>query len=423
MVVLCGYLALYPVLAVKLAYRMGKPSLLPLTLPLTWLFAEWLRSWMLTGFPWLSLGYSQLTSPLGGWLPVIGETGLSALLVMITCGAVFALANRQWLAMSVVIIVSVVGGKVLNTVEWATPTGATIQTAMIQGNIKQELRWVPEQDAPTMQAYIDETVPYLGHELIIWPEAAIPKLEALANGYITQLDAVTAQNDSALITGIVNYNFETEAVYNNLIVVGKRLSTDTDGHYRYEHPNRFDKHHLLPIGEFVPFESFLRNLAPIFDLPMSSFNRGDFQQSNLIANGNRIAPAICFEIAFPRQVRANIYPDTDVILTVSNDAWFGRSHGPAQHMQIAQVRAKELGLPVIRSTNNGISGFVNHRGELVAHLPQFERASMDYTIEKVSGTTPYRYFGDGLAWIIFILFGALARYIDRRTSARSANFD
>ena len=92
-------------------------------------------------------------------------------------------------------------------------------------------------------------------------------------------------------------------------------------------------------------------------------------------------------------------------------------------MQIAQVRAKELGLPVIRSTNNGISGFVNHRGELVAQLPQFERASMDYTIEKVSGTTPYRYFGDGLAWIIFILFGALARYIDRRTSARSAIFD
>ncbi|MDM7861209.1 apolipoprotein N-acyltransferase [Alteromonas sp. ASW11-36] len=421
MAALCGYLALYPVIAVRIALKLGDKRWFALYLPISWLLAEWLRSWMLSGFPWLSIGYSQLTSPLAGWIPVIGETGTSALLIMICTGAAMAICKRRWLTVPVIMLVPFAAGYVLNTIAWTKPTGEVISTAMIQGNIKQELRWVPEQDAPTMQAYIDETLPYLGADLIVWPEAAIPKLESLAIDYIRSIDEVAAEQGSALITGIVNYHFESEEVYNNLIAIGKRNAEDTSGHYRYMHNNRFAKHHLLPIGEFVPFESVLRELAPIFDLPMSSFNRGDFQQRNLVANGFNIAPAICFEIAFPRQVLANVYSDTDVLLTVSNDAWFGRSHGPAQHMQIAQVRAKELGLPLIRSTNNGISGFVDHRGKLVAQLPQFERTATQHDVVLVGGITPYRYMGDGAAWIIFILFAGFARLLDRPTSEQMQN--
>ncbi len=416
MVALCSYLAIYPVIALRIALKLGDQRWLALYLPISWLLAEWLRSWMLSGFPWLSLGYSQLTSPLSGWLPVIGETGTSALMVMVCTGAAIAIHRRRWLSVATVLTVPFVAGYVLNSITWTKPTGETITTAMIQGNIKQELRWVPEQDAPTMQAYIDESLPYLGVDLIVWPEAAIPKLESLATDYIRSIDEITASQGSALITGIVNYHYEGEEVYNNLIAIGKREADDTTGHYRYMHNNRFAKHHLLPIGEFVPFESVLREVAPIFDLPMSSFNRGDFQQRNLVANGIKVAPAICFEIAFPRQVLANVYSDTDVLLTVSNDAWFGRSHGPAQHMQIAQVRAKELGLPLIRSTNNGISGFVDHRGNLTAQLPQFERGALQHEVELVNGVTPYRYMGDGAAWLIFISFAGIARLIDRRTS-------
>ena len=154
---------------------------------------------------------------------------------------------------------------------------------------------------------------------------------------------------------------------------------------------------------------------------MSSFTRGDFQQRNLIANGVAIAPAICFEIAFPRQVRANIDSQTQLLLTVSNDAWFGRSHGPAQHMEIAQVRAKEFGLPLIRSTNNGISAFVDHRGEQVLTLPQFELASASYTIPLVSGKTPYLRFGDFPIWLATSLFGLAALWLRKRNQTQVTN--
>jgi apolipoprotein N-acyltransferase len=147
-------------------------------------------------------------------------------------------------------------------------------------------------------------------------------------------------------------------------------------------------------------EDWIRGLAPIFDLPMSSFARGDFQQANLQINGYHFAPALCFEIAFPGQIAANLTSDTDFIITVSNDAWFGHSHGPAQHLQIAQVRAKEFGLPVLRATNNGITAFIDHKGEIQSRLPQFKTGVLTDKIQRVEGMTPYRYFGNSLVWLL-----------------------
>jgi apolipoprotein N-acyltransferase len=212
----------------------------------------------------------------------------------------------------------------------------------------------------------------------------------------------------------VNYNFETKEAYNSLIGLGKKLRYDTSsdeksrGHYRYLHGNRFAKHHLLPIGEFIPLENWIRGLAPIFDLPMSSFSRGDYKQDNLQAKGYYFAPAICFEIAFPRQISANLYYNTDFIITVSNDAWFGGSHGPAQHLEIAQARAKEFGLPVLRSTNNGITAFIDHQGQIQSRLPQFEAAVLSDVIQQVKGYTIYRSFGDWPIWCLSLIMFSLA---------------
>ena len=414
MAALCGYLALFPALAIKLLTRCTTIYFWPMMLPLFWVLAEWLRSWFLSGFPWLSIGYSQIHSPLGGWLPIVGETGVSGLLILMSCSIALAIHHNRWRIAIICALIPMMSGAILNQIEWAKPTGKHISTAMVQGNIKQELRWAPEQDKPTMQIYQQDTQQYLGHDLIVWPEAAIPKLEPLAAEYIGELDQITAQANSSLITGIVNYNYETGQVYNSLITLGSKQRGDKQGHYRYLHNNRFDKHHLLPIGEFVPFEQVLRDLAPIFDLPMSSFTRGDFQQRNLIANGIHIAPALCFEIAFPRQVRANLYDHTQLILTVSNDAWFGHSHGPAQHMEIAQVRAKEMGLPLLRSTNNGISAFVDHRGNISGQLTPFERTSMSQNIALVSGKTPYRQFGDLGIWLITLILAMAGAYAQRK---------
>ncbi|MDC8830543.1 apolipoprotein N-acyltransferase [Alteromonas gilva] len=398
MALLCGYLALFPALSFYLTRRFILRPYWPLALPIIWLFTEWLRSWLLTGFPWLSLGYSQLDSPLAGWLPVIGETGVSLLLMAIAVSVAQATLTKKIRHAVTVTAVIALSGIVLNRVSWVDEE-RSIAIGMAQGNIAQSLRWVPEQDLPTMQTYQDLTQVLWDNDLIIWPEAAVPKLEVLAQDYIKTMDTQATAHNTAIVTGVVNYNFENDEAWNNLIVLGKQQPADDSGHYHYFHANRYAKHHLLPVGEFVPFEDWLRPLAPLFDLPMSSFNRGDFQQQNLTANGLKLAPAICFEIAFPRQVSANLYADTDFIITVSNDAWFGHSHGPAQHLQIARMRAKEFGLPVIRSTNNGISAFVDYRGNIVAQLPQFERAAMSATLTTTIGVTPYRYAGD---WPLYL---------------------
>ena len=393
MALLCGYLSLFPALAFSLTSRFFTVNLWPLALPFFWCLSEWLRSWLLTGFPWLSLGYSQIDSPLSGWAPIIGETGLTALLLiaasLLACNG-FKRATLNGGLISLAIYVS---GWLALQHAWVSPK-QTYSVAMVQGNIPQSLRWVPEQDQPTMDKYLHLTEPLWNSDLIIWPEAAVPKLEPLAQPYLARVNERAFNENTALITGIVNFNWETQEAWNNLIVLGKRTPTATLPDYQYFHNNRFAKHHLLPVGEFVPFEDWLRPLAPLFDLPMSSFARGAYQQANLEANGIHLAPAICFEIAFPRQVAANLYANTDMIITVSNDAWFGRSHGPAQHLEIARMRALEFGRPVLRATNNGISAFIDAKGQITARLPQFEAGSLTAAVTATEGLTPYRQLGD-----------------------------
>jgi apolipoprotein N-acyltransferase len=357
------------------------------------------------------LGYSQIQGPLAGWFPVIGEFGVSGLLVFICTALAISLTAKKWLSSVIVVTVFFISGLALNQYQWAKPSGETARIAMVQGNIEQALRWTPEQDQPTMNKYKKMTADHWDNDVIIWPEAAIPKLEPVAADYLSEIDNLAAHTNTGLITGIVNYNFETREAYNNLIGLGQR-HTDEDnndtprGHYYYFHGNRFAKHHLLPIGEFIPLEDWIRGLAPIFDLPMSSFSRGDYQQANLEVKGYHFAPAICFEIAFPRKISANLYSNTDFIITVSNDAWFGGSHGPAQHLEIAQARAKEFGLPVLRATNNGITAFIDHQGQIQSRLPQFEAAVLSDVIRQVEGYTPYRLFGDWPIWSVsFMLFG------------------
>jgi apolipoprotein N-acyltransferase len=186
-----------------------------------------------------------------------------------------------------------------------------------------------------------------------------------------------------------------------LIALGIDKSVNNHN-YQLNHSKRYSKHHLLPIGEFVPFEDIIRPLAPIFDLPMSSFSRGDYVQANLVVGNTYLTPAICFEIAFPKQIADNLTEKSQAIITVSNDAWFGDSHGPHQHLQIAQVRAKEFGLPVLRATNNGVTAIVNHLGKIQSRLPQFEALVLEDEIALVVGKTPYRKYGDMPIWLLML---------------------
>ncbi|HEX5793627.1 MAG TPA: apolipoprotein N-acyltransferase, partial [Rheinheimera sp.] len=392
-----AYLALFPALASGLSYKLRQPGVMPLVFAACWTLAEWLRSCLLTGFPWLSLGYSQTSAGLKDLAPLIGETGISFVLAF----SAAALAQLMWWQRalprySYILLAGVIfalSPQLASLKGWQY-TDKTLSVLLVQGNIKQELRWAPEQEWPTMLKYLDLTRPHFQADLVIWPEAAIPQLEPLAESYLDNLNRAALYADTAVISGILDYNFKTQQAWNNLIVLGKRYPDSSDGDYFYGHGNRYSKHHLLPIGEFVPMESWLRKLAPIFDLPMSSFSRGSYVQPNLVANGYHLLPAICFEIAFPAQIAANMTADTQLLLTVSNDAWFGDSIGPHQHLQIAQMRALEFGRPLLRGTNNGVTATVDASGAISATAPQFTETVLTDTLRLTRGSTPYSNYGD-----------------------------
>ncbi|WP_246046981.1 apolipoprotein N-acyltransferase [Colwellia ponticola] len=435
MLALCAYLALFPALAGYLTAKITRNKHVNLWFfPSVWLLCEYLRSVVLTGFPWLSLGYSQIDSPLASFAPVIGEVGLTGIVLLLNicwvkiycyCCAHLAnvdstscpdLANKgnqntqvmvkrsaKHLALPLVLAITIMLTSVaLHQVNWTVLTGKSAKVALVQGNVAQSIKWRPEQEWPTMLKYLDLTRLNYDADIIVWPESAIPALEPAVQDYLTSVNSSAMLNNSAVITGLINYNFESKEYFNALIVLGKKNSEDNIG-YHYNHSNRYYKSHLLPIGEFVPFQELLRPIAPFFNLPMSSFTPGEYVQPNLVANNLHILPLNCFEIAFPAQLAANLTNDSDMILTVSNDAWFGDSHGPHQHFEIARMRALEFGRPLVRATNNGVTGIINHLGEVSAIAPQFKEVVLRGTVEFVSGDTPYSQWPNLLlALMIFI---------------------
>ena len=205
--------------------------------------------------------------------------------------------------------------------------------------------------------------------------------------YLESLDKAMKVNDTGLLAGIIHYDLEQQRFFNTVLGMGVQDAEGKESYY-YQHKNRYYKYHLLPIGEFVPFEDLLRPIAPFFNLPMSSFSRGDEVQPNLIAKGLKFAAAICYEIIFPDEVRRNVQPDTDFLLTVSNDAWFGTSIGPWQHMEIARMRALELARPLLRDTNTGITIVTEIDGSIIAQIPQFEAGVLRTEVRPAHGETP-----------------------------------
>lgn len=421
MLLLCLYLAIFPALAAYLTARFSAKQQLNLWfLPSFWLFSEYLRSVVLTGFPWLSLGYSQIDSPLASFAPIIGEVGVTALVIIINICLVkifkaIKLNNNQSVPLPIALIVTLsILSFVLANVTWVQVTGATTKVALVQGNIAQSIKWAPEQEWPTMLKYLDLSRVNFDADIIIWPESAIPAMEPSVQDYLTTVNRSALLNNSAIITGIINYNFTSKTYFNSIVTLGTKQSGDEQGYY-YNHSNRYSKNHLLPIGEFVPFQALLSPLAPLFNLPQSSFTRGRYVQNNLIANNLHLLPLLCFEIAFPHQLAANLTTQTDLLLTLSNDAWFGGSHGPHQHMEIARMRALEFGRPLLRSTNNGITAVVDHKGKFIARAPQFEEIVLKAEVPLVAGATPYSQWPQVILLLMIILPLIITKTLERNS--------
>jgi apolipoprotein N-acyltransferase len=400
MVVLWAYLALFPMLAAWAWFR-ARPWLSGaslLLLPLLWLVSEGLRGWLFTGFPWLSLGYTQTSAVVGNLAPHIGEIGISVVVMLAAIGFALTILRKrlQWLLLPLAGYAAGVAAPYINPMQ---PAGETVQVALVQGNIELDIKWDPRRQWINLDKYNELSEPYFDHDLIIWPESAITAIEPFAGTALDTIDAKARQTDTALITGILDRKGLAGDYYNSVIVLGEQAQ----GGYHYGGDNRYEKHQLLPIGEFVPFEDILRPLAPLFNLPMSSFHRGHYHQQNLNANGYQIAANICYEVAFASQIAANVRDDTQLLLTVSNDSWFGDSHGPHQHLEIARMRARELGRPMLRATNSGVSEIIDERGYSIARLPQFVPAVASGRVSLVEGTTGFRLFGQWPAWLLALL--------------------
>ncbi|MDN3661326.1 apolipoprotein N-acyltransferase [Vibrio agarivorans] len=411
MSLLVSYLALYPALFAGITNRFFSRQNLSryaLAVPVLWLIADWLRGWVMTGFPWLVMGYSQIDSPLGNFAPLGGVDLVTFAVVMMASLFTCMIVTKRWtLAIAPAVIFAT--GYGLNSAHWVTPNPASKTSfALVQGNIDQASKWLPSERWPTIIKYTDLTKQHREADIIIWPEAAIPAFEYEIASYLANLDALVKEYDSAMITGVINRSNEGQ-YYNSVLAIGQTDGSD----YSYDPEDRYHKHHLLPFGEFVPFEDILRPLAPFFNLPMSSFSRGAYIQPNVIANGKDFAAALCYEIIFNEQIRKNVNDDTDFILTLSNDAWFGDSIGPQQHMEIARMRALELGKPVIRSTNNGVTAITDYRGKIIAQIPQFETAVLTAEVASTDGQTPYHGVGRWPLYIwsvLSLMFVTVCRY-------------
>ncbi|WP_417880706.1 apolipoprotein N-acyltransferase [Vibrio sp.] len=397
MSLLVAYLALYPALFGALLNRFFPKTTiqrLVIAAPIIWLITDWLRGWVMTGFPWLWLGYSQIDSPLNAYAPVSGVEAITLMLWLIAGSFALIAMTKKWSYLAIPTAVFVVAFA-LNQVSWVKPDPSTKTSfALIQGNIDQKMKWVPSHRWPTLMKYTDISRDNWGTDIIIWPEAAIPALESDLPAFLHNLDTAAKANNSALITGILSQD-DMGRFYNNVLTLGQNGL----GPYDYDTAKRYSKHHLLPFGEFVPFGDLLRPIAPFFNLPMSSFQRGDFIQPNLIADGRHLVVALCYEIIFSEQVRQNVTPNTDFILTLSNDAWFGHSIGPLQHMEIARMRALELGKPLIRATNNGVTAVTDYKGRITKQVPQFQTEVLKAEVTSTSGNTPYRTLG---SWLLYL---------------------
>jgi len=372
---------------------------------------DWTLTWFLTGFPWLYAGYAHLRDPLHALAPVGGVLLVSlAAAVAATSLVVLARARalRARLAALAFVALPWLAGLALSAIDWVTPA-TRYRVALVQGNIPQELKWLESHALPILDAYRRLSARAWGADLVIWPEAAITLFEHEAGGYLDEMSVRARDAGSALVLGLPIARFHSDrsvSVYNGAIVVG-----DGSGTYL--------KRRLVPFGEYVPLERLLRGVIAFFDLPMSDAETGPWSQPPLVAKGLKVALAICYEIVYPELVRSSA-EGADVLVTLSNDAWFGASIGPHQHMQMARMRALENGRWLLRATNNGITAIVDPTGRVAAQLPQFEAGVLAGEFTTMRGTTPYARLGDWPVLAALLVLLATPWLVRRAGSRRVA---
>ncbi len=376
-----------------------KPKLRALIgIPLIWVLSEWIRTWFLTCIRDRLTGYSHIDTALFGWAP-IGGVLLISLWSLLSSSVITSLFYRHYSAQQKALLVSLVsaiwlGGYALQGVQWTQSVDEKISVGLVQPNIPQDLRWAPEYQDIIKERLHSLSEPLWTNDWIIWPEAAVPNVYHASLDFLEETKTLARKHNSTVVTGVLydeprDSNQQRQKYFNSIIGIG-----DSEGIYH--------KQRLVPFGEYVPLEALIRGLIEFFDLPFSVISSGQSGQNNLRLGAYELANAICYEIAYPALV-ATQAKQAHVLLTVSNDAWFGDSIGPLQHFQMVRMRAAEIGRYIIRGTNNGVSAIIQPDGNILVDSEQFIMTHLSGHVIPMEGTTPYMWWKNYLVLSLLIM--------------------
>lgn len=380
-------------LSVKLAGKKYKHKLIWIV-PFVWILIEYFRGyWLLNGFPWLQIAYTQLETPLQGFVPIAGVYGTGFLLAMTASVLVAGFKEYIKYTYALILILLLWGmGGYLQTVKWTEAIGGTINVALIQGNIAQDQKWLAKNRIKTLLSYQEMTEQNWDSDIIIWPETAIPAyLSQVKEFYLDPLSAKAKANNTDLIVSLPAKG-EGNEYFNAVLTLGNN-------------ERRYNKNHLLPFGEYLPLQPLSGFVLNLLNIHLGNFTSGGDKQKLLQAGGFPFATSICYEDAFSGEAIRGL-PEAAFLVNVTNDAWFGDSIEPHQHMQIAQMRALETGRYLLRTTNTGVTAIVGPDGVIIDKAPQFKQFVLKGNIFPMGGLTPYAMLGDDII-ILILLFCVL----------------
>ena len=370
-----------------------------------WVLLEWVREWLFTGLPWLSAGYSQADNILSAWASIGGVYFVSLVVVLfVSCILLFFLAHIR-LAIGLAVVLSA-SCYVVSMQEWTISDQRSLSVKLVQGNISIWDKWNSKKSHDILNKYLALSEQGQATDLVIWPEAAAPlTIQQLPGEFIESLNQ--KQNTYTLF-GVVEKDPLTGAYYNSV------AATQKDGDFAF-----YRKIHLVPFGEFLPLKFLLQWLLNYLHIPMSDFSAYDQYQKPIDVKGIKIGVSICYEDAFANVIRASL-PQSDILVNVSEDAWFGNSLAPHQRLQMAQMRAIENARSLVRVSNNGLSAVINHKGEVIKIAPQFETTVFDAQVEIRNGITPFSLWGHKLVLSVLGLLFLCALVILNKSLARTS---
>jgi len=402
-----GFWAVFPALAGYLSVKIQGAGRVVLV-PVIWILVEYLRGyWVLNGFPWFQIAYSQLETPLAGYIPVLGVYGTGFVVALTASVIVEIFRTIAWtvhyrdefirLGGLIAVLVLLWGaGGLLRNQTWTYEIGPPLRVSMIQGNIGQDQKWRPENKINTLLKYKRMTEAHWDSNVIIWPETAIPAyLDQVEQNFLTPLANDAKLHNTDLIISVPVQQQSPIKNFNAVITLGK-----DDGMYR--------KTHLLPFGEYLPLQPLSGFVLDLIHTRLGNFTQGAIGQPLLKAGGYPFITLICYEDAFG-DLSIKGLPDAAFLVNVTNDGWFGDSIEPHQHMQMARMRAIETGRFLLRSTNTGMTGIVSPTGAIISQVPLFQETALTGTITPMGGMTPYARFGDRpvIGLMIVLLLGLL----------------